>query len=158
MFPMIIWLDKKYHFSLTSLGLLLIFTVFHTVGAHYTYAKMPYFESVTKFFGFERNHFDRVVHFLYGLLLFKPILEIIVTYLSKRRISLIFTFCMVVTIATLYEILEWLASVLFHPDLGMAFLGTQGDIWDAQQDILVAIIGALINVAIFFPSYKNNLK
>lgn len=153
LFPTILWLDKKYHFSFTSVILLLVFSTFHSIGAHYTYAQMPHFDTITQFFGFERNHFDRFVHFLSGLLLFKPILEIIVVYLGKTRIALIFTFTMVTTIATVYELLEWLAVILFYSDLGVAFLGTQGDVWDAQQDTLVAMVGALINVAIFYPSY-----
>jgi putative membrane protein len=154
LFPMIIWLDKKYSFSLTSILLLLVFSIFHSIGAHYTYAQMPYFDTITEFFGFERNHFDRLVHFLSGLLLFKPILEIITTHVGRNRAALVFTFTMIVTIATIYEIFEWFAVVIFHPDLGSAFLGTQGDVWDAQQDIFVAIIGALVNVVIFFKRYK----
>ncbi len=154
LFPTILWLDKKYSFSLMSVSLLLIFSIFHSVGAHYTYAEMPHFETITQFFGFERNHFDRLVHFLSGLLLFKPILEIIIAHIGKSRTALVFTFTMITTIATVYEILEWFAVILFHSDLGVAFLGTQGDIWDSQQDTLVAMIGALINVAIFYPSYK----
>ncbi len=132
----------------------MIFSIFHSVGAHYTYAEMPHFETITQFFGFERNHFDRLVHFLSGLLLFKPILEIIIAHIGKSRTALVFTFTMITTIATVYEILEWFAVILFHSDLGVAFLGTQGDVWDAQQDTLVAMIGALINVVIFYPSYK----
>ncbi len=155
LFPTILWLDKKYHFSLTSVILFLVFSIFHSIGAHYTYAEMPHFDMVTQFFGFERNHFDRLVHFLSGLLLFKPILEIIIAHIGKNRIALVFTFTMVTTIATFYEILEWLAVIIFHSDLGVAFLGTQGDVWDAQQDTLVAMLGALINVAIFYRSYGH---
>ena len=153
-FPTILWLDKKYSFSLTSVILLLVFSIFHSIGAHYTYAEMPHFETITQFFGFERNHFDRLVHFLSGLLLFKPILEIITTHVGRNRVALVFTFSMIVTIATIYEILEWFVVIAFHSDLGVAFLGTQGDVWDAQQDTFVAIMGALINVAIFYKSYK----
>ncbi len=155
LFPTILWLDKKYSFSLTSVILLLVFSIFHSIGAHYTYAEMPHFDALTEFFGFERNHFDRLVHFLSGLLLFKPILEIITAHVGRNRVALVFTFSMIVTIATVYEILEWFAVITFHSDLGVAFLGTQGDVWDAQQDTFVAIVGALINVAIFYKSYKT---
>jgi putative membrane protein len=154
LFPTILWLDKKYSFSLISVYLLLIFSIFHSIGAHYTYAEMPYFDTITEFFGFERNHFDRLVHFLSGLLLFKPILEIITAHVGKSRATLFFTFSVIVTIATTYEILEWLAVITFHSDLGVAFLGTQGDVWDAQQDTFVAIVGALINIPLFYKSYK----
>jgi len=155
LFPTVLWLDKKYSFSLISVILLLVFGIFHSVGAHYTYAQMPHFDDITQFFGFERNHFDRFVHFLYGLLLFKPILEIVIAHSGKNRFALIVTFSIIVTIATIYEILEWLAVIIFHPDLGIAFLGTQGDVWDAQKDTVVAIIGAMINLAIFYPKYTT---
>ncbi len=154
LFPTILWLDKKYSFSLTSVILLLVFSLFHAVGAHYTYAQMPHFEAITEFFGFERNNFDRFVHFLFGLLLFKPILEIVIAYAGRGRVALFFTFSLIVSIATIYEILEWLATIIFHPELGMAFLGTQGDVWDAQKDTAVAIIGAMVNIIIFYPKYS----
>ncbi len=154
-FPIVLWLDKKYSFTLFSVISLLVFGIFHSIGAHYTYSQMPHFDVITQIFGFERNHFDRLVHFLYGLLLFRPILEIVTAYLGRRKIALFFTFSIIVTIATLYEILEWFAAMIFNPDLGVAFLGAQGDVWDAQQDIVVAIVGALINVALFYPKYTK---
>jgi putative membrane protein len=149
-FPLIIWFDLKYHFTLSSIIFLFIFTTLHTIGAHYTYAEMPFFEPIMKFFSLERNSYDRVVHFLFGLLLFRPIWEIVISYVGKGRVALVFTFFTIVTIATFYELLEWAVAVTFHPELGMAFLGTQGDIWDAHKDTLVAIIGGVINL-IFYP-------
>jgi putative membrane protein len=158
LFPLVVWLDRRYSFSLTSLILLLIFGSLHALGAHYTYAKMEYFNIVTEFFGFERNHYDRLVHFLYGLLLFRPIFEIITRYTSTIKTALLFTFSLIVSISTLYEILEWLAAIIFHPELGIAFLGTQGDVWDSQKDILAAIIGGLINCVLFYPGYNKLLQ
>jgi putative membrane protein len=76
--------------------------------------------------------------------------------ISSVKTALLYTFTMIVTISALYEILEWFAVLLFHPGLGTAFLGTQGDVWDAQQDTLVATIGALINMA-FYQSYEKLL-
>ncbi len=64
---------------------------------------------------------------------------------------------MIISISTLYEMLEWLAAITFHPELGIAFVGTQGDVWDAQQDMLAATIGALINMA-FYKNYKKLLE
>lgn len=155
LFPLVVWLDRRYSFSLTSLIMLLVFGSLHALGAHYTYAKMEYFNIVTEFFGFERNHYDRLVHFLYGLLLFRPIFEIITSYIPTFKTALLFAFSLIVSISTLYEILEWLAAIIFHPELGIAFLGTQGDVWDSQKDILAAIIGALMNVVFFYQGYKN---
>ena len=158
LFPLIVWLDKKFRFTFFALMLLLIFTSLHTLGAHYTYAEMPFFEPVQKFFGFERNHFDRVVHFLFGLLLFRPLFEIFYQLIKKPKITLWFTFTVVVSISTFYELLEWTATILFHPDLGMAFLGTQGDVWDAHKDTLAAILGGLTNLTFFYFPYIHYTK
>ena len=155
-FPTVIWLDKKHHLTLTSIILLLIFASLHSLGSHFTYAEMKYFDPITQFFGFERNHFDRVVHFLFGLLAFRALFELITPGITRIKTALLFTFTMVVSISTLYEILEWFAAIIFHPELGIAFLGTQGDIWDSQKDIIAAILGGLINL-IFYKNYAKLL-
>ena len=156
-FPFIVWMDKKHSYSLLSIILLLIFASLHSLGTHYTYAEMEHFDVITQFFGFERNHFDRLVHFLFGLLLFRILFEMITPGISSIKTALLFTFTMIISISTLYEMLEWLAAITFYPELGIAFVGTQGDVWDAQQDMLAAIIGALINMA-FYKNYKKLLE
>ena len=153
-FPFIIWMDSKHHYTLTSIILLFLFASLHSLGSHYTYAEMELFDVITQYFGFERNHFDRFVHFLFGLLLFRILFEMTTSDIGTFKKSLLFTFTMIITIATLYEIAEWLVATILYPELGMAFLGTQGDVWDAHKDIAVAIIGALINMA-FYGSYKH---
>ncbi len=155
-FPFIIWMDKKHNYTLLSIILLLLFASLHSLGSHYTYAEMEHFNVITQFFGFERNHFDRLVHFLFGLLLFRILFEMITPGIATVKTALLFTLTMIISISAIYEILEWFAVILFQPELGAAFLGTQGDIWDAQQDTLVATIGALINIA-FYPSYEKLL-
>jgi putative membrane protein len=154
-FPIVVWLDIKYQFSLTALSFLLLFGVLHALGAHFTYAEMEYFDSITHFFGFERNHFDRLVHFLFGALVFKPLFEIIIYHMKQLKLALLFVFTLIATISTLYELLEWVAAMLLYPELGMAYLGIQGDIWDAHKDTLVAIIGALCNITFFYWHYKK---
>ena len=153
-FPFIIWMDSKHHYTLTSIILLFLFASLHSLGSHYTYAEMELFDVITQYFGFERNHFDRFVHFLFGLLLFRILFEMTTSDIGTFKKSLLFTFTMIITIATLYELMEWLVATIINPELGMAFLGTQGDIWDAHKDIAVAIIGALINI-IFYQNYKH---
>jgi len=156
-FPFIIWMDRKHTYSLTAIILLLIFASMHSLGSHYTYAEMEHFNVISQFFGFERNHYDRLVHFMFGLLLFKILFEMSTASISNAKTALLFTFMMVISISTLYEILEWLAAAILHPELGMAFLGTQGDVWDAHKDTLMAIIGALINIVFFHSHYKELL-
>jgi putative membrane protein len=115
---------------------------------------MEHFNAVTHFFGFERNHFDRFVHFLFGLLVFRILFEMIASSTVSTKSALTFTLTMVISISTFYEILEWLAAIIFHPELGMAFLGTQGDEWDAHKDTVLAMLGALINIA-FYQNYTR---
>ena len=154
LFPFVIWMDKKYNYTLLSMIFILIFSSLHSLGAHYTYAEMVHFDAITQIFGFERNHFDRVVHFLFGLLLFRILFEMIVPSVNTAKATLFFTFSIIISISAIYEILEWLAVIILYPDLGMAFLGTQGDIWDAHKDSVAALIGALINI-VFYQSYKS---
>tara|TARA_B100001063_G_scaffold232614_1_gene247934 strand:+ start:2363 stop:2923 length:561 start_codon:yes stop_codon:yes gene_type:complete len=153
-FPFVIWMDMKYNYTFLSMILILIFSSFHALGAHYTYAEMIYFDYITHFFGFERNHFDRVVHFLFGLLLFRILFEMIVPSVTSVKTALFFTFSLIVSISILYEILEWLVVLSLYPELSIAFLGSQGDIWDAQKDSFAAIIGALLNILF----YKNYIR
>jgi len=153
-FPFLFFMDKKHHYTLLSIIFLLIFASLHSLGSHYTYAEMEHFDVITQFFGFERNHFDRLGHFLFGLLTFRVLFEMITEGTNTVKTALLFTFTMIVSISTVYELLEWLAAVILRPDLGMAFLGTQGDVWDAHKDTALATAGALINIA-FYQSYKH---
>jgi len=153
-FPFVIFMDTKHHYTLLSIIFLLIFASLHSLGSHYTYAEMEHFNAITHFFGFERNNFDRLVHFLFGVLTFRVLFEMISPYTTTVKAALFFTFTMIVSISTVYEMLEWLAAVILHPELGMAFLGTQGDVWDAHKDTALATIGALTNIA-FYKSYKH---
>ncbi len=139
--------------SRISYTLIFLFLCLHAVGAHYTYAEVPYnawFESLfgtsfNELFGLERNHFDRMVHFSYGLLLAYPIREMFLRVSNMRGFWGYF-FPLDVTMSTsmIYELVEWWAAVQFGGDLGMAFLGTQGDPWDAHKDMALASLGALI--------------
>ncbi len=157
MVPLVIWLDIKYNFSFISMVFLLIFASAHSLGSHYTYAEMEYFNIITEWFGAERNHYDRLVHFLSGLLLFHPIYEMSITVIPRVKIALLFTITAIISISTFYEIIEWVAVLLFSPELGMAFLGIQGDVWDAHKDTLQAIIGALLNL-LFYQHYTRVME
>lgn len=141
-------------FSRTSYILTFLFLCLHTLGSHYTYSEVPYdawFQALTgrsidAMFGWERNHFDRLVHFLYGLLATWSYREAFHFAANTRRVfwSYLLVLSFNLATSTLYELLEWGAAVLYGGDLGMAFLGTQGDPWDAHRDILLAAYGALL--------------
>lgn len=160
-FPWVIWLDNRYKLSFVAILLFMIFGILHAIGAHFTYAQMSYFDGITAFFGFERNHFDRVVHFLFGLLLFPFLYEICFHHLRKFKTSLLFTFTIIISISTLYEILEWVVAMTFYPELGISFLGIQGDVWDAHKDTISAILGASISCFLiasrgYRPTFDDN--
>ncbi|MDD5405695.1 MAG: DUF2238 domain-containing protein [Sulfurovaceae bacterium] len=153
-FPFVIWMDFKHHFSVVALAMLLVFASLHSLGSHFTYAEMEYFDVVTKWMGFERNHFDRVVHFLFGLLVFRALFELVAIKIKTFKAAIFFTFTLILSISAIYEILEWLAAIIFHPELGIAFLGTQGDVWDSQKDTVAAFFGGLFNI-MFYHVYKD---
>ena len=148
---------RLFRFSDTSLLLMTIFLMLHAVGAHYTYSEVPYdqwWQALTghtfnSLFGWERNHFDRLVHFAYGLLLAYPIREFFLRIVEVKGFWAYFL-PLDVTLSTsaLYELIEWAAALLFGGDLGMHYLGTQGDVWDAHKDMALAGMGALIAMLI----------
>ena len=134
-----------------------MFLALHEIGSHYTYAKVPYDEwftamfgrTLNSLFGFERNHYDRLVHFLCGFLLAIPMRELFLRVVKARGFaSYWLPFQMTMSCSALYELMEWLSAVLFGGDLGTAFLGTQGDEWDAQKDMALAGLGAAITMCV----------
>jgi len=101
--------------------------------------------SLSEAAGTERNHYDRLVHFLYGLLLVYPVREVFLRVADAKGFwGYLLPLLVVMSSSLLYEFLEWGAVGLFGGDLGMAYLGTQGDVWDAQKDSLLATVGALL--------------
>lgn len=139
--------------SRVSYTLIFLFLCLHEVGAHYTYSEVPYDawikaltgRSLNAGLGWDRNDYDRIVHFSYGLLLAYPIRELFLRVADVRGFWGYF-FPLDVTMSTsmLFELFEWLAAEVFGGDLGVAYLGTQGDVWDAQKDMALASLGALI--------------
>lgn len=143
--------------SSVSYTTLFVFFCLHTIGAHYTYSEVPYDEaarsflgiSINEMFGWERNNFDRVVHFGYGLLLAYPIREVFLRIASVRGFwGYFLPLDLTMSSSMVYELIEWGAAVSFGGDLGAAFLGSQGDVWDAQKDMALASLGALITMSV----------
>lgn len=148
---------RRFPLSRVSYTLLFVFLCLHEVGAHYTYAEVPYDawsrslfgHSLNELLGLQRNHFDRVIHFSYGLLLAYPIRELFIRVAQVRGFWGYFL-PLDVTMSTsmLFELFEWAAAEVFGGDLGIAYLGTQGDVWDAQKDMALASLGALLAMLI----------
>ena len=132
-------------FPLSNLSYLLIavFLALHAVGAHYTYSKAPVRWWMTEQLGWERNHYDRVVHFLFGLLCAYPLRETVIRGcgVAGWRAGFL-AFAVVLAFSSGYEMLEWGVAMVLSPEEGMAFLGTQGDVFDAQKDTTLATLGS----------------
>jgi putative membrane protein len=121
----------------------------HTIGGHFTFERVP-FDWFTAFFGFERNHYDRIAHFTVGFYAY-PLAELLLRrrLVRSRTILLLFPICFILAVAGVYEIFEWLYAISADPAAGTAVLGSQGDIWDAQKDMLADGLGAITAVAFF---------
>lgn len=139
-----IWIiSNRYQFSNTAYVLMFIWLCLHTVGAKYTFAEVP-FDWFNNLIGSERNNFDRVAHFSIGLYAY-PIAEYLI-YKKKLNVkfSCWFALFAIMSLAAGYEIIEWWYAAIAGGDEGIAFLGSQGDIWDAQKDILCDTVGAIV--------------
>jgi putative membrane protein len=148
---------RRLLFSRVSYTLIFAFMCLHQVGAHYTYSEVPYdawLQSLTgrtfnSLVGWERNNFDRVVHFSYGLLLAYPVREIFLRVVNVRGFwGYFLPLDLTMSTSMLFELLEWGTSVVFGGDLGQAYLGTQGDEWDAHKDMVLASLGAVVTMCI----------
>ena len=147
--------NRRFPFSNVSYTLIFVFLCLHTIGAHYTYSLVPYDAwakkltgtTINAIFGFQRNHFDRLVHFCFGLLLAYPIRELFIRIAGVRGFwGYYLPLDVTMSFSMLYELIEWAAASFFGSELGQAYLGTQGDIWDAQKDMALASLGALISM------------
>jgi putative membrane protein len=135
--------------SNTSYILVTLYLTLHTIGVHYTYAKVPAGMWIGQILDLDRNHFDRLVHFAFGFLLAYPLEEIF--RLGARVRGWVLYYLPVITVlglSGLWEIIESWVARLVRPDLGLAVLGAQGDIWDAQRDMAAAFYGSILSVAL----------
>jgi putative membrane protein len=148
---------RPFPFSRFSYAMIFAFLSLHTIGAHYTYSEVPYdrwVEAITghtasAIVGWERNHFDRLVHLMYGLLLAYPIREIFLRIASAKGFwGYLLPLLATMSTSMIYELIEWWAAIVFGEGVGMTYLGTQGDEWDAHKDMALASLGATIAMAV----------
>ena len=142
-------------FSWFAYFLMTLYLCFHTVGGHYTFELVP-FDAVTKLFGFERNHFDRICHFMVGFFAF-PALEYFESrnLIRSRGVAAFLVIMGIFGVAAAFELVEWIYAELAAPEAGSAFLGSQGDIWDAQKDMLADGLGAIVSTILFAIRYRK---
>jgi len=154
---LLVFTYNKFIFSNTSYTLMMLWLVWHTIGGHYTFANVP-FDFITDLFNFERNHFDRIGHLVIGFYAY-PMAE----FLTRKKytntiVASLFGLFFIMSVAAGYEIIEWAYAVVDGGDAGIEFLGSQGDIWDAQKDMLADTLGAIVSLTLFWyirPDTKN---
>jgi putative membrane protein len=154
---------RRLTLSRLSYTLVFVFLSFHVVGAHYTYSEVPYDAWVTALtgrsldaaLGWQRNNFDRFVHFGYGLLLAYPVREAIVRVTGLRGFwSYFLPMDLTMSSSASYELIEWGAALVFGGELGIAYVGAQGDAWDAQKDMSLAALGAVLATAAIAATHR----
>ena len=152
--PLLVVNYRRLRFSNFAYTCLFVFFVLHEIGAHYTYSEVPWREWLAVAGGGDgviegRNHYDRFVHFAYGLLLMPAVCELFERRASPRGLwRWLMPLLFLMGHSVIYEMIEWLAALRFGGELGVAYLGTQGDEWDAQKDMALATLGALTGLAI----------
>ena len=140
---------RKFQFSDLSYLLICIYLCLHVYGAKYTYAENPFGYWLQDVFHTSRNQYDRIVHFSFGFLLAYPMREMFLKWLKYPTwVAWILPIEITLSISAFYELIEWAVADIFFKAQGDAYLGTQGDIWDAQKDIFLAFSGAIIATTI----------
>lgn len=164
---------RYWHISSRSYALASIFLLIHIIGARYLYSYVPYDNwterlfgiSLNELFGWQRNMYDRLVHFSYGLLLFNAMVESSKSIFKISSIKLLVAIALMINMSSslLYELLEWGIAATLSPEAAEAYNGQQGDIWDAHKDMALALLGGLIAAGILLfkasiqtRSFNNN--
>ncbi|PLX88377.1 MAG: DUF2238 domain-containing protein, partial [Desulfuromonas sp.] len=149
---------RKQRFSDLAYVLMACLVFLHTIGGHFTFERVP-FDFVSDLFGFERNHYDRIAHFTVGFYAF-PCAELLLSrrLVNSKTILALFPIFFIVTVAAGYELFEWWYAVHADPAAGIAVFGSQGDIWDAQKDMLADSLGALAATGLFFAMRWREIK
>ncbi len=148
MFVLLVATFHRFRYTNLAYAMMAVWLFLHTIGGHYTFANVP-FGFVTDLFGFSRNHFDRIAHFSVGFYAFA-----LAELLTRKRLAhpvvvVLFGLTAIMAVACAYEIIEWGYAVVEGGEAGVEFLGSQGDPWDAQKDMLADTLGAVFALAVF---------
>jgi len=147
------FLVRRWPMSDAAFGCVVFFLLLHTLGGRYTYTNMPYDEwaraltgtGVNEAFGWSRNHYDRFVHLAFGLLMVRPVLEVCHIKGLVRRAGIWVALAFVLSMSCLYEVFEYLLTLVAARPLAEDYNGQQGDMWDAQKDMALAALGAALS-------------
>ncbi len=150
---------RRFRFSNLVYILVALHFAVLAIGAHYTYAKMPLFEWLKQVFDLSRNHFDRVGHFMQG---FVPVIitrEILLrlTKLRSGKMEKFLSAAVPLAFSALWEILEMAFVLLFYANVGAEWLGMQGDVFDAQWDMTLCLIGAVVALVLLSRLHNRSM-
>lgn len=164
--PLILLTGRYFRLSKLSYTLITVFLSLHVVGSHYTYAEVPFGYLLQDWFAADRNMYDRMVHFTFGLLLVYPLRELLLRVAGASGVwGYLLPLALTLAFSGFYEIIEWLVAIRVDPQAGLAFLGAQGDVWDGQKDMLLAVVGAMLAMLVvalinwrFDPAFGAELR
>ena len=156
----------KNHIPMPAFVGLVLFTLLHVIGARYIYSYVPYKDWCTAlgivdadFFQDPRNHYDRLVHFSFGLMLFPYFLHLCKNMLQQKPVTALFmTWMMIQTGSMIYELFEWALTIIMTSEEADYYNGQQGDMWDAQKDMALAMLGSTIIMISYFGKYVLEQK
>ena len=153
--PLLVVTYRRMPLSTLSYVLICAFLILHAIGAHYAY-RPPVGDWLKETLQLRRNHYDRFVHFSFGLLLTFPMRELLMRTVDARGFwAWWLPVSGIAALSGIFEILEMILAQMLDPKLGAAYLGTQGDEWDAQKDMGLAVLGAIL--ASGFVLYRSRL-
>jgi len=141
------------------------FMIFHIIGARWIYSYTPYDQliksltgfSINTYFGFQRNQYDRLVHFMFGFMMMIPLREIYSRWYNlPRKVVTLLALTTILSMSMLYEVFEWSISIFLSPEDAEAYNGQQGDYWDAQKDMALAFLGAIMMVLLLLLFSKRD--
>ena len=152
----LVWMYlRNVRFSNAAYLFMAVLIFLHTIGGHYMFAQVP-FGWVTGLLGAQRNHFDRLAHFTVGFYAYALMEFVESRRLSTRRaFSFVFAVAAILAVAALFEMVEWLYAVSADSAAGAEFLGSQGDVWDAQKDMLADGLGALVAAGVYHFAHRG---
>lgn len=165
---MLLAMYRYWHISSRAYTLAMMFLLIHIIGARYLYSFVPYDDWMQSLFGFklnevfgwQRNMYDRLVHFSYGLLLFAAMYESLAHLLKIQSVKALITITLMLNMSTsmLYELFEWGLAMTMSPEAAEAYNGQQGDIWDAHSDMALALVGGIIGALLYIARLQKNVE
>ena len=146
----------KFALSRLTYCLILLHCIVLMIGGHYTYAEVPLFDTIANWFGWERNHYDKLGHFVQGFVPACIAREVLLRFnvVKNERWLSILVMSVCLAFSAFYELIEWWVALVVGSD-AESFLGTQGYVWDTQSDMFMALIGSAVFL-LFFRKWQDS--